>query len=236
MFHALPCPGLLLGEKDFHSRFCGNEVKEELPDNHSINQKRSMALPWPGGASAPATTISAKLRCALFEILRWAAEKGFDNLRPIFRFCCALAGVVAQLVERLNGIQEVRGSNPLGSTSLRPERSGGRRLPRRSKAQAGWDDIQSLASARQAGFHFMMQFFYVYILQCQEDPGRFYTGITEDLRARLSKHNSGEVSHTAKFRPWRVKTAIAFTDHRRAVEFERYLKTASGRAFAKKRL
>ena len=25
-------------------------------------------------------------------------------------------GVVAQLVERLNGIQEVRGSNPLGST------------------------------------------------------------------------------------------------------------------------
>ena len=26
-------------------------------------------------------------------------------------------GVVAQLVERLNGIQEVRGSNPLGSTS-----------------------------------------------------------------------------------------------------------------------
>ncbi len=30
-------------------------------------------------------------------------------------------GVVAQLVERLNGIQEVRGSNPLGST-IRPER------------------------------------------------------------------------------------------------------------------
>ncbi len=29
-------------------------------------------------------------------------------------------GVVAQLVERLNGIQEVRGSNPLGST-IQPE-------------------------------------------------------------------------------------------------------------------
>ena len=27
-------------------------------------------------------------------------------------------GVLAQLVERLNGIEEVRGSNPLGSTSL----------------------------------------------------------------------------------------------------------------------
>ena len=30
----------------------------------------------------------------------------------------SLAGVLAQLVERLNGIEEVRGSNPLGSTSF----------------------------------------------------------------------------------------------------------------------
>jgi hypothetical protein len=28
-------------------------------------------------------------------------------------------GVLAQLVERLNGIEEVRGSNPLGSTNWR---------------------------------------------------------------------------------------------------------------------
>ena len=81
-----------------------------------------------------------------------------------------------------------------------------------------------------------MNFFYVYILQSEADGQRFYTGITEDLRARLNQHNAGEVSHTAKFRPWRIKTAVAFTDHQRAVEFERYLKTASGRAFAKKRL
>jgi hypothetical protein len=46
----------------------------------------------------------------------------------------------------------------------------------------------------------------------------------------------GQVSHTAKFRPWRIKTAIAFTDRQRAIEFERYLKSSSGRAFAKKRL
>jgi putative endonuclease len=44
------------------------------------------------------------------------------------------------------------------------------------------------------------------------------------------------VPHTAKFRPWRIKTAIAFIEQERAIEFERYLKTASGRAFAKKRL
>jgi predicted GIY-YIG superfamily endonuclease len=66
--------------------------------------------------------------------------------------------------------------------------------------------------------------------------GGFYVGFTEDLQTRLKKHNAGEVPHTAKFRPWRIKTAIAFTELERAVGFERYLKSSSGRAFAKKRL
>jgi predicted GIY-YIG superfamily endonuclease len=81
-----------------------------------------------------------------------------------------------------------------------------------------------------------MQFSYVYILQSECDAARFYVGLTDDLHARLPKHNAGGVPHTAKFRPWRIKTAIAFADRERAAEFERYLKTASGRAFAKKRL
>jgi putative endonuclease len=81
-----------------------------------------------------------------------------------------------------------------------------------------------------------MFFRYVYILQSESAPETFYTGITEDLKSRLLKHNSGEVSHTSKHRPWRIKTTIAFTDNQRAQDFERYLKTASGRAFAKKRL
>jgi putative endonuclease len=81
-----------------------------------------------------------------------------------------------------------------------------------------------------------MKFFYVYILQSETDAGRFYVGYTEDLQARLHKHNAGEVPHTAKFRPWRIKTAIAFAEQERAVDFERYLKSSSGRAFAKKRL
>ena len=34
----------------------------------------------------------------------------------VSRFARSLIGVLAQLVERLNGIEEVRGSNPLGST------------------------------------------------------------------------------------------------------------------------
>jgi predicted GIY-YIG superfamily endonuclease len=81
-----------------------------------------------------------------------------------------------------------------------------------------------------------MKFFYVYILQSESEAGHFYVGSTEDLHARLKKHNAGEVPHTAKFCPWRMKTAIAFTERQRAIEFECYLKTASGRAFAKKRL
>jgi predicted GIY-YIG superfamily endonuclease len=81
-----------------------------------------------------------------------------------------------------------------------------------------------------------MGFFYVYILQSQKFLDRFYTGITDNLRDRLRRHNAGEVPHTAKYRPWSVKTAAAFTDQQQAREFERYLKTASGRAFAKKRL
>ena len=76
----------------------------------------------------------------------------------------------------------------------------------------------------------------MYILQSQPDPEHFYVGLTDDLRDRLRRHNAGEVAHTSKFRPWRIKTAIAFTDRTRALQFERYLKTPSGRAFAKKRL
>jgi predicted GIY-YIG superfamily endonuclease len=56
------------------------------------------------------------------------------------------------------------------------------------------------------------------------------------LDARLSRHNSGEVAYTAKRRPWHVKSYIAFTDDTRAFAFERYLKSGSGRAFAKKHL
>ena len=69
---------------------------------------------------------------------------------------------------------------------------------------------------------------YVYILQSLAHAERFYTGITDDLKARLSKHNSGDVTHTAKYRPWRVKTYVAFTDESRAFAFEKYLKSGSG--------
>ena len=79
-------------------------------------------------------------------------------------------------------------------------------------------------------------FFYVYTLQSEAEPPHFYTGFTENLQTRLAHHNSGGNPHTAKYRPWRIKTATAFTDREKALAFERYLKSPSGRAFAKKRL
>lgn len=77
---------------------------------------------------------------------------------------------------------------------------------------------------------------YVYILRSVDDPDRHYVGLTGDLRVRLQKHNAGGVRHTAKYAPWTIKSYVAFDDDEKAVAFEAYLKTASGRALAKKRL
>jgi predicted GIY-YIG superfamily endonuclease len=77
---------------------------------------------------------------------------------------------------------------------------------------------------------------YVYILQSESYPDRFYTGFIEDLSARLRAHNEGSCDYTRPFRPWRIKTALMFTDLDQGRAFERYLKSPSGRAFAKKRL
>ncbi len=77
---------------------------------------------------------------------------------------------------------------------------------------------------------------YVYILRSIEFPGRYYVGVTGALRSRLQKHNARDVSHTSKYAPWEIKTYVAFSDEKQAFEFEKYLKSPSGRAFAKKRL
>jgi len=82
----------------------------------------------------------------------------------------------------------------------------------------------------------MTDFAYVYILRSDFEFDRFYTGLTEDLRSRIKDHNVGKVPHTAKFRPWSLKVYVAFPDGGRAAQFERYLKSASGRAFVKKHL
>ena len=82
----------------------------------------------------------------------------------------------------------------------------------------------------------MSAFTYVYILQSEAHPDRFYVGQTQDLRARLAQHNAGRIHHTTKWKPWRLKSSVALSDRPRAIALEHYLKSASGRAFMKKRL
>jgi len=82
----------------------------------------------------------------------------------------------------------------------------------------------------------MKQFFYLYILQSEVKPQRFYTGLTDDLRTRLKNHNSGRILHTTKWKPWRLKIYVALSDRIKAAQLERYLKSASGRAFVKRHL
>ncbi len=79
-----------------------------------------------------------------------------------------------------------------------------------------------------------MEFIYVYRLRSIPYPSRTYTGLTEDLEARLRKHNEGGVPSTAPFTPWIVETLHAFRSRDKAARFEKYLKTGSGREFARR--
>ena len=77
---------------------------------------------------------------------------------------------------------------------------------------------------------------YVYILVSEHSETRHYVGCTSDLQDRLKKHNEGGCPHTAKYKPWRIETAVAFTDKQKAIAFEAYLKSGSGREFARRHL
>jgi len=73
---------------------------------------------------------------------------------------------------------------------------------------------------------------YVYTLKCAD--GNLYTGCTENIEERLVRHENGHVPATAGRLPVILLTYSAFKDKYKAFEFERYLKSGSGRAFSKK--
>jgi putative endonuclease len=75
---------------------------------------------------------------------------------------------------------------------------------------------------------------FVYILRSNLNPSRCYTGLTADPIRRLRWHNDGQNVHTARNRPWRLIVSLEFESEDAAWRFERYLKTGSGRAFAKR--
>lgn len=77
---------------------------------------------------------------------------------------------------------------------------------------------------------------YVYLMQSAANPIRRYVGYSRDLRQRLTDHNEGKNPSTSSDRPWRLQTYVAFSTKEQALDFERYLKSGSGHAFAKRRL
>lgn len=116
-------------------------------------------------------------------------------------------GRVAQLGARLDGIEEVAGSNPATSTTLRP-------------AGFGWQAIPM---------------WYVYILRSARD-NRLYVGSTADLRRRLREHKEGRVASTRSRKPLSLEAYIAVKDETTARTLEAYLKTGSGIATLRKRI
>ena len=78
--------------------------------------------------------------------------------------------------------------------------------------------------------------YYVYILESIENSARHYVGFTENMGTRLKDHNRGHVPHTSKNRQWQVRVCMGFMDRDRALDFEKYLKSHSGRAFSQKHL
>jgi hypothetical protein len=140
---------------------------------------------------------------------RHSALNDSSNFRRFEKLCATATmtpgspvfGGIAQLVERVVRNDEAWGSNP-HTSSLRSPRSGERRLSRRSlgRRRTNFDRGYVFAASfdRACQFFKMGTFTYVHVLQSEIDPQRFYTGCTSDLRARLIRHNNGEVPYTSK--------------------------------------
>ena len=112
------------------------------------------------------------------------------------------------------------GSNPTSSA-----------FARRSRASTSYGGRSPPSSRMSAKERFAMDYV-VYILKCAD--GKPYTGCTKDLEERFARHQNGYVSATKDRRPVELITQIAFNDKYKAYEFEKYLKSGSGRAFVKK--
>lgn len=76
---------------------------------------------------------------------------------------------------------------------------------------------------------------FVYLLR-SKSTNRSYFGLTSDITTRLAAHNAGQNKSTAPFRPWTLVTLVEFSEAGTAARFERFLKSGSGRAFAKQHL
>lgn len=75
--------------------------------------------------------------------------------------------------------------------------------------------------------------YYVYSLKCKDG---FYVGCTENIQDRLKRHKKGQVPATTNRLPIGLEFYFAIEDKYKAFEFEKYLKSGSGRAFLNKHI
>ncbi|MBI2577877.1 MAG: GIY-YIG nuclease family protein [Candidatus Wildermuthbacteria bacterium] len=75
--------------------------------------------------------------------------------------------------------------------------------------------------------------YYVYSLKCKNG---FYVGCTDNINDRLRRHRSGHVPATKDRLPISLEFYFAVNGKHQAFEFEKYLKSGSGRAFVNKHL
>ncbi|OGI46758.1 excinuclease ABC subunit C [Candidatus Nomurabacteria bacterium GWB1_40_6] len=75
--------------------------------------------------------------------------------------------------------------------------------------------------------------YYVYSLKCKDG---YYIGCADNLKERIERHTKGHVPATKERKPLKLDFYFAISDKYKAFEFEKYLKSGSGRAFTKKHL
>lgn len=76
--------------------------------------------------------------------------------------------------------------------------------------------------------------YYVYILKLCNNS--CYIGFSSNLKQRITDHQKGNVPITKNKRPLELVFYAAFETQGKAIQFEDYLKSASGFAFRNKRL
>lgn len=76
---------------------------------------------------------------------------------------------------------------------------------------------------------------YLYVIESIKEQ-LLYIGITDDIKRRIWSHNKKLNISTKAYAPYKLLFFAGFPDKSKAAKFEKYLKTASGRAFLKKRL
>ncbi|UCD86316.1 MAG: GIY-YIG nuclease family protein [Desulfobacterales bacterium] len=114
------------------------------------------------------------------------------------------------------------------STSLRPI---GVRLPGQLKKSC-LPELTHLSWYKQR-WAVVSAIKYVYLIQSTHPDEKF--GLTSDVNRRLRAHNEGRSPDTAKVKPWKLVASVAFSDESKALDFEKYLKSGSGRAFANRK-